>query len=201
MRGQLAPLLARLLIGLALGAFLYVAVGPVYHRFLRAAGDLVLRITEPKAQMRLHQAGDQVVINRKDFPSPSFRPALSIQYLTYNVVLLSALFAIPRRPLADRNVYAFFKSLGILFLTHVLALVAQAHSILALNLGTWSDAHYGVVARNFWTAASHFYGLFGAFGIAIALWLYHFDPRRWNEDPTSDQRVSAKSKKKRKSRG
>ena len=90
--------------------------------------------------------------------------------LTSNIILLTTLFAVNRRPLSDRNVFGFLLASLTLVVVHIGAVVVNVQSIYALRLGPWSAAHYGAVARNFWGAAAHFYSLIGTFGAAFALW-------------------------------
>ncbi len=175
MHERLRPLLLRTVIGLLIGFVIWAGLGPIYHRVIAAATGVALEWMEQPRVTDLHADGNDVVVNRLDFPRSSPRPAISLDALTYNIILLTGLFAMAPRPLSDRNVAQFIKASLVLAVIHVLALITQIESIYALHLGRWSEAHYGAFARNAWGASAHFYNLFGVHAAAFALWLLFSD--------------------------
>src|SRR5205085_5708262 len=90
--------------------------------------------------------------------------------LTYNVILLVALFASNRRPLRDRNVVAFMVSNLIVVALHVIAVLLSVESTYAVRMGAWSEAHYGAAGHYFWLYAEIFYRLVGMFGAVFVCW-------------------------------
>ena len=169
------PLLLRTAVGLLIGLAIWAGLGPIYHRVVIAIASVVFDIAEHPHMTDLHADGNDVIVNRLDFPKASPRPSISLGPLTYNIILLTGLFALAPRPHSDRNVLHFFEAAGVLVIVHVLALICQIESIYALNLGAWSSAHYGTFARNAWSGAAHFYDLFGTPAAAFALWLLFSD--------------------------
>jgi hypothetical protein len=137
-----------------------------------------------------------VSLDRSDFDPRSKHPAVSVDDLTFNVILLTALFAAGRaRPFSDRNVIGFLLASALLVLTHITALVSEVMSIYTSKLGMWSEVRYGTAARNFWTVASHSYRVVLMYAIAFGLWWIFRDSR-----PVEMKRKSAappKPKKKR----
>ncbi len=119
---------------------------------------------------RLIADGTNLTVDRDDFPRGSPRPALLVMDLTANIILLTTLFSVTRKPLSDRNIPCFLLACLALVLVHVAAVVVNVQSIYSLRLGPWSARHYGPVARNFWGAAAHFYSVAGVFGAPFALW-------------------------------
>ena len=105
-------------------------------------------------------------MDRADFPPAAPRPGLPAADLHFNFVILASLFALswPLRP--GRT------ALGLLalFAVHVLALCCQVESLYATRLGPWSEANYGVFARNFWATAFHVYQIAGRFAAPFAIW-------------------------------
>jgi hypothetical protein len=130
----------------------------------------LLRATERPPATRLIADGTELTIDRDDFPRASPRPSLLLMDLTANMILLTTLFAVNRRPLSDRNVRGFLLASVVLIAVHIAAVVMNVESIYALRLGPWSERHYGAVARNFWGAGAHFYSIAGVFGAPFALW-------------------------------
>lgn len=170
MRRPILPLLVRGLAGFLLGLGLWSGFIGVYGTFIAAAAQPLLRAMEHPPVTRLVADEETIVVVREGFPPDSPRPQIRVDGLTFNVILLTVLFASNVPSLSNRNVGTFLIACLILALTHVLAFVAAVESIYALQFGAWSAAHYGPVARNFWSAAAHFYRIAGMFGIAFLLW-------------------------------
>jgi hypothetical protein len=142
----------------------------------------LIRIAERPPVTRLIADGTDLTIHRTDFRRGSPRPGLVLMGLTSNIILLTTLFAVNRQPLSDRNVSGLALASLALVVIHVAAVVINVQSIYALQLGPWSERHYGAVARNVWGAGAHFYSVIGAFGSVFALWwLFRPSPL-----PTSD---------------
>jgi len=146
------------------------ALSAPYARVLAALTEPLIRIVERPPVTRLIANGTEMTIDRDDFPRSSPRPGLMLMDITANIILLSTLFAVTRRPLSDRNVPRFLLAMLALMLVHIAAIIANVQSIYALRLGPWSALHYGPVARNFWGAGAHFYTVAGVFGAPFALW-------------------------------
>ncbi|MGZ8869048.1 MAG: hypothetical protein ACXW2P_11955 [Thermoanaerobaculia bacterium] len=125
---------------------------------------------ERPAVTRLIPKGSELTIERSDFPPGAPRPGLALMDLTFNIILLTTLFAVTRRPFSDRNILGLLLASLSLVIVHVAAVVTNVHSIYALKLGPWSEANYGAVARNFWGGGAHFYTVIGVFGAGFALW-------------------------------
>ncbi|HUP48294.1 MAG TPA: hypothetical protein VNA04_05840 [Thermoanaerobaculia bacterium] len=170
MRKNLWPGLAKGTAGFLFGLALWLALSAPYARLLAALSEPLIRIGERPAVTRLIAKGTELTVERSDFPPASPRPGLALMDLTFNIILLTTLFAVSRRPLSDRNMLGLFVAGMVLVLVHVVAVVTNVHSIYALRLGAWSERNYGTVARNFWGGLAHFYTVIGVFGAAFVLW-------------------------------
>lgn len=109
------------------------------------------------------------MVERSDFSPRSPRPIIRASDMTFNIVLLFALFAIGTT-FRDRNVGRFVIALGLLLLMHVLFLFVRVKAIYALQLGAWSLANHGVISRNVWGFLDHFYRVVGMYALAFGLW-------------------------------
>lgn len=159
------------LAGFLAGLALWVMLSPLYDRMLARAAEFSIRAFERPPVTRLRLASDNyVTVDRADFDPRSKRPAVAFHDLTFNFLLLTALFATSRRVFSDRNMGGFLIAAGILALTHVLGAITEVMSIYVTKLGLWSQIHYGSVERNLWTVANHFYRLVLMYAIAFALW-------------------------------
>jgi hypothetical protein len=159
--------------GFLLGLLFWWSLSAPYARLLATLSEPLIRIAERPPVTRLivdGSDGTELTIDRDDFPRASPRPSLLLMDITANIILLTTLFAVNRRPLSDRNAAGFLLASLALIVVHVAAVVMNVESIYALRLGPWSALHYGPVARNFWGAGAHFYSLAGVFGAAFALW-------------------------------
>jgi uncharacterized membrane protein YhaH (DUF805 family) len=165
--------------GFIFGIAFWWALSAPYARVLAALSEPLIRMWERPAVTSIIATGTELTIDRADFPPQSPRPGLTLMDLTANIVLLTTLFAVSRRPLHDRNIRAWLLATVLLVPVHVAAIIMNVQSIYALRLGPWSRVHYGAAAANFWGAGAHFYSLIGEFGAAFALW--------WLFRPSPDQ--------------
>jgi len=167
---NLWPNLAKGATGFLLGLVFWWGLSSTYARVLASLSEPLIRMTERPPVTRLIPRGTELTVDRADFPPASPRPGLLLMDLTANVILVTTLFAVNRKPLRDRNIFGLLLASLVLVVVHVAAVVFNVQSIYALRLGPWSARNYGPVARNFWSAGAHFYSLIGAFGAGFALW-------------------------------
>ncbi|HVG23835.1 MAG TPA: exosortase H-associated membrane protein [Thermoanaerobaculia bacterium] len=164
-------LAVKALAGFLAGLALWVLLTPAYDRVIAAAAEKTLNLFERPAVTRLRPAEDNyVTVDRRDFDPRSKRPALALHDLTFNIILLTALFAASKRTFSDRNIGGFLVACAALALTHVLGTIAEVMSIYVAKLGMWSTVHYSSLERNVWGVANHFYRLVLMYAIAFALW-------------------------------
>jgi hypothetical protein len=180
----------RALAGFVAGVVLWMLLSPLYDRVIGAGAQAVLRAFENPKVTRLTLAEDNfTTVNRSDFDPRSKRPGIGIRDLTFNIVLLFALFAASARPFSDRNIGGFLVSCAALALTHILAVVIEVKSIYAAKLGMWSTVNYSDFDRNLWGVLNHSYRLVLMYAIAFALWFALRD--------TSSAAAPAKKKRRR----
>lgn len=159
------------LAGFIAGLVLWVFLSPVYDRMIAAGAEATMRLFERPSVTRLRMAADNfVTVDREDFDPRSKRPAIPVRDLTFNFLLLTALFAASKRTFSDRNIGGFFIAAVILALTHVFGTITEVMSIYVAKLGMWSRVHYSDFARHGWGVANHFYRLVLMYAIAFALW-------------------------------
>jgi hypothetical protein len=174
-------------------AFWFGFSGP-YEKTVAIAAQALTNVFESPDVTRLEAEKGEFRLDRRDFPPGSARPGLSAADIHFNFVLLAALFAIDRRPLAGRHVTRFLAAAGLLWIVHVLALVFQVQSVYATSLGAWSEAHYGRLASNFWATGWHFYLIAGRFAAPFALWWF-FRAREVEGEPATESRRPGRRKK------
>lgn len=151
-------------------AVVWYNLTPLYDRFLAAAASPLIRIDRRFRDTRVFAAERIISIRAKETRSALPPADIPADQLTYNVILLWALFASNRKPVSDRNVVAFLSSTAIVVVLHILAVLLSVESTYAVRMNEWSAEHYGTVARYFWLYAEIFYRLVGMFGVAFACW-------------------------------
>lgn len=175
--------------GFAAGLALWLLLSPLYDRAVARVAQFTIRAFEKPAVTRLRPAEDQyVTVDRSDFDPRSQRPAFAVRDLTFNFLLLTALFATSKRMFSDRNMGGFLVATGLLFLTHVVGAITEVMSIYVLKLGVWSTVHYSAIERNVWSVANHFYRLVLMYAIAFALWWIFRDPGVTESAPSGKKR-------------
>ena len=163
--------------GFVAGVILWVLLTPFYDRVMAAGAEAVMHAFERPNVTRLRPADDGfVTVDRADFDPRSKRPAIPIKDLTFNIALLTALFA-AKRTFSDRNIGGFLVAAAALSLTHILAVITEVMSIYVAKLGMWSEVHYSDLERNVWGVANHSYRLVLMYAIAFALWFVLRDSR------------------------
>ena len=181
----------RAIAGFLAGLAIWIFLTPAYDRVIAAGAQAVIRTFENPKVTRLRPAKDNfVTIDRSDFDPRSKRPAIPIRDLTFNIALLTALFAVSKRPFSDRNIGGFLVALVLLAMTHIFGTIAEVMAIYVAKLGMWSTVHYSDLERNVWGVINHFYRLVLMYAIAFALWWIFRDP--------AAEATPAKGKKKKK---
>lgn len=179
--------------GFVLGLAIWWGVSPSYGSAIAGGAEPLIRIFESPRVTHLRAENREVIVDRTDFPPASPRPGIPADDLTFNFILLTTLFAAVPKTFSNRNVVSFLIACAILYVTHILGLIAAVESIYALQLGPWSAAHYGPFARNFWGAAAHFYRLVGVYAFAFVIW--------WLMQPQKGDVAATPARKKKKRRG
>ena len=182
------------LAGFLVGLAAWVWLTPSYDRFVAAGAEKVMRAFENPKVTRLRLAKDGfVTVDRADFDAQSKRPAIPIRDLTFNIALLTALFAASKRTFSDRNIGGFLISVVLLAATHILGAVAEVMAIYVAKLGMWSTVHYSDLDRNIWGVLNHAYRLVLMYAFAFALWWIFRGP---DTAPVKETATAAKKKKK-----
>lgn len=180
--------------GFVTGLVLWTALSPLYTRATAAGAEWLLRSFEKPAVTRLVPVeNNYVTVERSDFAPGSKRPGLPVSDLTFNFLLLTALFAATPKIFTDRNVGGFVGASVVMFLTHVLALVANVMSVYTNQLGLWSRVNYGEISRNFWGVVNHSYRLVLMYAVAFGLWWIFRDSRTADGAPAKKKKARRKA--------
>lgn len=157
----------RFLAGLALGVWIWWAATPAYNHVLAPSTQLLLHADRRLADAVLVPQERKIFITSST-PLPT--ATMPADQLTYNLILLLALFAMNDRPWRLANVRGLAMALVILFLSHCIGLIISIESTYAMRQGAWSEQHYGDAAANFWLTSELVFRIVGMFGVVFASW-------------------------------
>jgi hypothetical protein len=157
----------RFLAGLVVGVSIWWTATPAYNHLLAPATQLLLHADRRLAVAQLVPR-ERTVFVTSSTPLPT--ATMPADQLTYNIILLLALFASNERAWHLANVRALAIALVILFASHCIGLVISIESTYALHQGAWSDQHYGDAAANFWLTTELVFRIVGMFGVVFASW-------------------------------
>jgi len=157
----------RFLAGLALGVWIWWAAVPAYNHLLAPASQILLHADRRLAAAVLVPQERNVFVTSST-PLPT--ATMPADQLTYNIILLLALFASNARPWRFANVRGLAIALVILFVSHCVSMVIAIESTYAVRQGAWSEQHYGDAAANFWLMAELVFRIVGMFGVVFASW-------------------------------
>jgi len=154
--------------GLIAGTLLWMWLAEPYNVLLARLTQPLVHIDARLRDAQLVARGDRIdVVSSTGTLPPGNIPAVQ---LTFNVILLIALFASNKRPFSDRNARAFALSLLVVLLLHPVGAWIAVESTYATRAGEWSDAHYGAASSSIWLMAELFWRLTGMFGVAFGCW-------------------------------
>ena len=145
--------LVKFVLGLAVAVPLWWFTLPAYARLVVLFGAPLVHTDSQFATATFAVSGSRIAMRNPPLDMPA-------EQMTYNLVLLIALFASVRRPFRDRNVVAFLTSLAIVFTTHVVGLLLWIESAFAIQRGGWST----------WSAVQTLLQIIGMPAIVFACW-------------------------------
>ena len=157
----------RFLAGLALGVWIWWVAMPAYNHVLAPATQLLLHADRRLADAVLVPQQRKIFITSAT-PLPT--ATMPADQLTYNLILLLALFAMNDRPWRLVNLRGVAIALVILFISHCIGLVISIESTYAVRQGAWSEQHYGDAGANFWLMAELVFRIVGMFGVVFVSW-------------------------------
>jgi len=151
----------------------WILITPFYNRFLSLAGEKLTRGTEFPAVTRLDlQDAHFLFVTRSDVSGKDgFVYKFRLTDVHFNLILTVALFlAIPAVD-SSRRAENLGWALLISVLFHLLVLFFVVKFVYSTQLGSWSNAHYGAFAQNFWGFGKHLLDLPFKLALPFILWV------------------------------
>jgi len=195
-----AALVRRTVLWIVPVALVWLALTPIYNRFLEVAGQNLLHLVleSPNVTRLVPKDAHYALIVRSDFPpSRDVVSSFRVTDLHFPVILLAALFlGTPgltwRRRLADLGT-----ALLIMAFFHLTLVVFWVQFTYATQLGSWSAEHYGTFAQNAWGLGKHVLDLPVKLAFPLILWAAFYLDRLLPAPPSegSGQRPVRASKR------
>ena len=157
----------RFLAGLAVGVWIWWVATPAYNHLLAPATQLLLHADRRLAGAELLQQERKIFVTSST-PLPT--ATMPADQLTYNIILLLALFASNDRAWRLANLRGLAIALVILFASHCIGLVISIESTYAVRQSVWSEQNYSDAAANFWLTTELVFRIVGMFGVVFASW-------------------------------
>ena len=157
----------KFLAGLAIGFALWSWTLPAYLEVLAREGTIV-RVDRRYPDIEMITRGRALFVRSATGTFPPI--TLPGDELTYNTILVFALFAMNEATFSRRNLKRFALALLIVLALHPLGLLISTEATYAARVPKWSEQHYGDFAANVWTSLETFWRLVGMFGVVFVLW-------------------------------
>jgi len=170
-RAPHARFLLRLPVALLVALALWLALRPVFDTAVAGLAGTLIRAFEYPRVTRLVVEDHRAQVRRSDFRTDSQIPALALTDITFNTIVLLALYLALPRPFSRRQLERLFMGACVLYLTQALNLVFHVKTLYALGLGEWSQQHYSDLARNVFGFLRYFTDLPGRFSFPFLIWL------------------------------
>jgi hypothetical protein len=161
----------RFIAGAAAGFLFWWYATPVYNDAIGAAAAQILQVDKRLCGPQADSVDRNVFVRPRLCIAPT--ATIPADQLTYNIILLAALFA-----MGGRNLLAFSVSCIVVIMTHVLSLAVSIESTYANANGPWSQQHYAALERQLWISTEFFWRLVGMFAIVFACWWIAQSTRR-----------------------
>ncbi len=161
----------RLPLTLIAAIVIWLLVRPAIDTAVAGLAQTLIRSFEYPRVTRLVIEDHRVQMRRTDLRTDSKVRAVSMTEVTFNTIVLLALYLALPRPFSRRQLESLFMGWCVLCLSQVINLVFHVKTFYALGLGEWSQHHYTEFARNAFGLGRHFTDLAGRFSFPFLIWL------------------------------
>lgn len=156
----------KFLAGAGVAAALWWYTIPAYNDLLARAALPLTAVDGRLEGLRAYGQGRNITSHGPDQPLVRI-PAAD---LTFNVILFAGLFATTPWLLRGRGLAYLAAALAVLVLTHAASVAMSIETMYAARLAAWSDARYGELEQDLWTAVTFVYRLAGMYAAPFVLW-------------------------------
>jgi hypothetical protein len=163
--------LIRLPLALCISMAVWLALRPVIEPAVAGLAQTLVRAYEYPRVTRMIVDDHRVQVRRSDFRTDSQIPTVPLTEITFNSIVLLALYLALPRPLSRRQLERLVMGGCVLYLTQALNLLFHVKTLYAMGLGEWSQQKYSDLARNAYGFLRYFTDLPGRFSFPFLIWL------------------------------
>lgn len=163
--------LQRLPVTLIAAIIIWLLLRPAIDAAVAGLAQTLIRSFEYPRVTRLVIEDHRAQIRRSDLRTDSRVQSVSMTEVTFNTIVLLALFLALPRPFSRRQLERLFMGWCVLCLSQSLNLLFHVKTLYAMGLGEWSQYHYSDLVRNAFGFGRYFTDLPGRFSFPFLIWL------------------------------
>jgi hypothetical protein len=163
--------LRRLPVTLIAAVVIWLLLRPVIDTAVAGLAQTLIRSFEYPRVTRLVVEDHQAQMRRTDLRTDSRVPSVSMTDVTFNTIVLLALYLALPHPFSRRQLERLFMGWCVLYLSQSINLLFHVKTLYAMGLGEWSQHHYSDFARNVFGFGRYFTDLPGRFSFPFLIWL------------------------------
>lgn len=171
MKNPTQGFLRRLPMTLIAAVVVWLLLRPMINTAVAGLAQTLIRSFEYPRVTRLVIEDDQAQMQRTDLRTDSKVPSVSMTEVTFNTIVLLALFLALPRPFSRMQLERLFMGWCVLCLSQSINLLFHVKTLYAMGLGEWSQHHYSDLARNVYGFGRYFTDLPGRFSFPFLIWL------------------------------
>ena len=171
MKNPTQVFLRRLPVTLIAAVVIWLLLRPVIDTAVAGLAQTLIRSFEYPRVTRLVVEDHQAQMRRTDLRTDSRVPSVSMTEVTFNTIVLLALYLALPRPFSRRQIERLFMGWCVLYLSQSINLLFHVKTLYAMGLGEWSQHHYSDFARNVFGFGRYFTDLPGRFSFTFLIWL------------------------------
>ena len=163
--------LRRLPLTLIAAIAIWLLLRPAIDMAVAGLAQTLIRSFEYPRVTRLVIEDHQAQMRRSDLRTDSKVASVSMTEVTFNTIVLLALYLALPRPFSRRQAERLFMGWCVLCLSQSINLLFHVKTLYAMGLGEWSQQHYSDIARNIFGFGRYFTDLPGRFSFPFLIWL------------------------------
>ncbi len=171
MKSATQVFLRRLPLTLIAAVIIWLILRPAIDTVVAGLAQTLIRSFEYPRVTRLIVEDHRVQMRRTDLRTDSKVPSVSMNEVTFNTIVLLALYLALPHPFSRRQLERLFMGWCVLCLTQSINLLFHVKTLYAMGLGEWSQQNYSDLARNFYGFSRYFTDLPGRFSFPFLIWL------------------------------
>ena len=163
--------LRRLPLTLVAAIVIWLLLRPAIEWAVAGFTQTLIRSFEHPRVSRLVVQDHQAQMRRSDLHSDSTVRSVAMTEITFNTIVLFALYLALPRPFSRRQLERLFMGWCVLYLSQAVNLFFHVKTFYAMGLGEWSQQNYSDFARNALGFGRYFTDLPGRFSFPFLIWL------------------------------